>query len=196
MLFCGQFCCGIIIHGPLAHYFFAPPTAALLQHAQEVAVLGLDLHRPHFVLDLAANIRFYSTVFGAPPTVVKDDYAKWMVEDPRVNFAILARGMKAGVDHLGFQVESDAELAVLRKQVGDAEIAARDQVQAACCYAASNKYWTTDPQGIAWETFYSLGEIPVFGVDSKNAGAGTPDVAACCAPRSIPTTGEPARACC
>lgn len=117
--------------------------------------------------DLAANIRFYSTVFGAQPAVVKDDYAKWMLEDPRVNFAISNRGAKAGVDHLGLQVDSDHELASLRAQVAGAEIAALDQEQAACCYAKSNKYWITDPQGIAWETFHSLSEIPVFGADTK-----------------------------
>lgn len=148
--------------------------------------------------DLAANIRFYSAVFGAPPTVVKDDYAKWMVEDPRINFAISARGMKAGIDHLGFQLDSDAALAELRKQVGDAEIAARDQAGAACCYARSNKYWTTDPQGIAWETFHTLGEIPVFGADSQTAGKDFLDSAACCAPRTAtgPSADEPAKACC
>jgi catechol 2,3-dioxygenase-like lactoylglutathione lyase family enzyme len=153
--------------------------------------------------DLAANIRFYSTVFGAPPTVVKDDYAKWMVEDPRINFAISARGMKPGVDHLGIQVESDSELAVLRNQVGDAEIAARDQADAACCYANSNKYWTTDPQGIAWETFHTLGEIPTFGADSKSEKAPIDaekpaESAACCTPRPkvIPVAAQPAKACC
>ena len=134
------------------------------------------------VEDLAANVRFYSSIFGAQPTVLKADYAKWMLEDPRINFAISNRGMKPGVDHLGLQVESDEELGVLRDQVGRAEIAARDQTGAACCYAESNKYWTTDPQGIAWETFHSLSEIPVFGMDSKTAvpGSGT----ACCAPAS------------
>lgn len=148
--------------------------------------------------DLAANIRFYSTVFGAPPSVVKDDYAKWMVEDPRVNFAISARGMKAGVDHLGFQLDSDAELAEMRKQVGDAEIAARDQAGAACCYAASNKYWTTDPQGIAWETFHTLGEIPTFGADSKSVASNRVDTGACCAPgpKAIQPAEQPAKACC
>lgn len=161
------------------------------------------LHVHVAVDDLAANVRFYSTVFGAPPTVIRDDYAKWMVEDPRVNFAISARGMQPGVDHLGIQVESDTELAVLRKQIGDAEIAARDQPDAACCYANSNKYWTTDPQGIAWETFHTLGEIPTFGADSKSEtapiGADKPaENSACCAPRSkvIPIAAQPAKACC
>jgi len=153
--------------------------------------------------DLASSIRFYSTVFGAPPTLVKDDYAKWMVEDPRLNFAISARGMKAGVDHLGIQVDSDEALAALRKQVGDAEIVANDQGDAACCYAKSNKYWTTDPQGVAWETFHTLEEIPVFGADSKTAGDRIAEdtgmeSTACCAPRPkvIPIAGEPAKACC
>lgn len=153
--------------------------------------------------DLASSIRFYSTVFGAPPTLVKDDYAKWMVEDPRLNFAISARGMKAGVDHLGIQVDSDEALAELRKQVADAEIVANDQGHAACCYARSNKYWTTDPQGVAWETFHTLDEIPVFGADSKTAGDRTAEdtsvqSTACCAPRPklIPSAGEPAKACC
>lgn len=147
--------------------------------------------------DLAASIRFYTTVFGASPAVVKDDYAKWMVEDPRINFAISARGLKPGVDHLGIQVDSDAELAALREQVGKAEIAARDQPGASCCYASSNKYWTTDPQGVAWETFHTLGEIPVFGADAKS-GADAADGAPCCAPerKVIPVAAAPAKACC
>ena len=88
--------------------------------------------------DLAANIGFYSGVFGQQPAVVKEHYAKWMLDDPRVNFAISNRGLKAGVDHLGIQVDSDEELAVLRDQVRNADIAARDQPGAACCYANSN----------------------------------------------------------
>jgi catechol 2,3-dioxygenase-like lactoylglutathione lyase family enzyme len=149
----------------------------------------------HIAVDnLAANVRFYSTVFGAPPTVLKDDYAKWMLEDPRVNFAISSRGAKLGVDHLGFQVESDKELAQLRANVRNAEIAARDQPDAACCYAKSDKYWITDPQGIAWETFHTLGDIPVFGGHAENEAGN-----ACCAPaaqtltfvkRSAPTASS------
>jgi lactoylglutathione lyase len=133
------------------------------------------------VAELAPNVRFYSTVFGAPPTVLKDDYAKWMLEDPRVNFAISTRGAVPGLDHLGLQVDSDAELAALRAQVEQADIAALDQPEAACCYAQSNKYWTTDPQGIAWETFHSLASIPTYGDERKEgaeAGAG------CCAPQA------------
>jgi catechol 2,3-dioxygenase-like lactoylglutathione lyase family enzyme len=99
--------------------------------------------------DLNANIRFYSAIFGAPPTVSKPDYAKWMIEEPRLNFAISDRGAKTGLDHLGFQVDSDEELGELRQKVADAEIAALDQPQSECCYARSDKYWITDPQGIA-----------------------------------------------
>jgi catechol 2,3-dioxygenase-like lactoylglutathione lyase family enzyme len=129
--------------------------------------------------DLAANVRFYSTVFGTRPTVEKPDYAKWMLEDPRINFAISQRGGKSGVDHLGFQVDSDAELSALREQVGKAEIAALDQPDATCCYARSDKYWITDPQGIAWETYRTLGEAEIYGAESKPAD----ETNACCSPR-------------
>ena len=115
------------------------------------------------VEDLEANVRFYSTVFGMPPTVLKSDYAKWMVDDPRINFAISNRGLRAGIDHLGVQVESEAELTALREQVSKAQISAFDQPNADCCYARSDKYWTTDPQGVAWETFHTLDSIPVYG---------------------------------
>ena len=149
--------------------------------------------------DLDANIRFYSTVFGAPPTVVKDDYAKWMIDDPRVNFAISRRGAGAGLDHLGLQVESDEELAALRGQVKSAQIAALDQTGAACCYAKSDKYWITDPQGIAWETFHTLDAIPVFGEDNRT-GEPQPADSACCTPAAklsrIPVKAASGDRCC
>ena len=129
--------------------------------------------------DLDANIRFYSTVFGIPPTVEKPDYAKWMLEDPRINFAISKRGAKTGLDHLGFQVDSEEELSALRGQVAEAEIAALDQPDATCCYARSDKYWITDPQGIAWETYRTLGKAEIYGAETTKAG----DAGACCAPR-------------
>ena len=97
--------------------------------------------------DLDASMQFYSTVFGLPPTIVKPDYAKWMVDDLRINFAISKRGSASGVDHLGIQVDSDEELTTLRERVAGARIAAKDQPNAECCYARSDKYWTTDPQG-------------------------------------------------
>jgi catechol 2,3-dioxygenase-like lactoylglutathione lyase family enzyme len=129
--------------------------------------------------DLEANIRFYSSVFGVPPSVRKTDYAKWMVDDPRINFAISQRGARAGVDHLGFQVDSDEELKALREQVAAARIAAVDQPDAECCYARSDKYWITDPQGIAWETYRTLGEAALYGAEAKPAE----DSGACCAAR-------------
>jgi hypothetical protein len=135
--------------------------------------------------DLDANIRFYSTVFGTAPSVRRDDYAKWMIDDPRVNFAISKRGAAPGLDHLGLQVETDEELHALRGQVRQAEIAALDQIGAACCYAKSDKYWITDPQGIAWETFHTLDVIPVFGEDTRTAQPPEAD-ASCCAPSAKP----------
>lgn len=129
--------------------------------------------------DLAKNIAFYSGMFGAAPTVEKQDYAKWMLEDPRINFAISKRGSPAGVDHLGVQVESDEELAEAHERLVAAETGILDQPDAACCYAKSNKHWTVDPQGIAWETFHSLGSIPVYGTDEHQQAT---DPAACCAP--------------
>jgi catechol 2,3-dioxygenase-like lactoylglutathione lyase family enzyme len=145
------------------------------------------------VNDLEASIRFYSTVFGAGPTVKKPDYAKWMIEDPRVNFAISSRSAKTGVDHLGFQVDSDEELSVLREQVRAAEIAALDQPDAQCCYARSDKYWVTDPQGIAWETYRTLGEAEIYGAETRPAEEG-----ACCSPRpqTVTDASEPTSARC
>lgn len=149
--------------------------------------------------DLEANIRFYSTVFGTPPTVSKPDYAKWMVEEPRINFAISNRGAKTGLDHLGFQVDSNEELGELRQKVADAEIAALDQPQSECCYARSDKYWITDPQGIAWETYHTLGEVEVYGVDMPKATKAA-DAAAekgpCCAPKANVANATPERSSC
>ena len=143
--------------------------------------------------DVDANVRFYSTVFGVSPTVHKTDYAKWMIEDPRLNFAISKRGLKPGVDHLGIQVDSGEELTELRDQVGRAQIAALDQENASCCYARSDKYWTTDPQGIAWETFHTLGSIPVYGEDTQRAEA---NATACCAPVGNPSSDKADATCC
>ena len=120
--------------------------------------------------DLNASLRFYSMVFAAPPTVLKSDYAKWMMEDPRVNFAISKRGIKPGIDHLGVQIEEETELASLRQQLAAAEIAALDQPDAECCYARSDKYWITDPQGVAWETFHTLDSIPIYGHTERAEG--------------------------
>jgi extradiol dioxygenase family protein len=157
----------------------------------------LDLKRFHVhvaVADLAASIRFYSTLFGAGPAVVKDDYAKWMLEDPRVNFAISQRGGKPGVDHLGLQTDSDDELEALSTQLQEAELATHVEREIACCYARSNKAWITDPTGIAWETFRTLASVPTFG-DAPAAAA-----ARCCAPqpgvRPIDVEAPKSSACC
>ena len=111
------------------------------------------------------SIQFYSTLFGGSPARVEADYAKWMLEDPRMNFAI-SHCQPVGVNHLGFQVDSDEELRGMYSQLeaADSELIARDRQ--ACCYAKGNKYWVTDPTGIAWETFHTLGSIPMYGTDT------------------------------
>jgi catechol 2,3-dioxygenase-like lactoylglutathione lyase family enzyme len=136
------------------------------------------------VSNLQENIRFYSSIFGADPSVLKDDYAKWMLDDPRINFAISTRGRQPGVNHLGIQAESDAELKALRVGIIEAQAPILEQKEASCCYARSDKYWTTDPQGIAWETFHSLGSVPVYGEDAQLAqqSAAPARSGGCCAP--------------
>ena len=135
--------------------------------------------------DLKDNIRFYSAIFGMQPAVVKDDYAKWMLEDPRINFAISTRGSKAGVNHLGLQVDTADELKDLRVQLIAAQAPLLEQREASCCYAKSDKYWITDPQGIAWETYHTLDSIPVFGSDSTRDAEGQPGKAnTCCVPNT------------
>jgi len=129
------------------------------------------------VTDLAPNIRFYSKLFDAQPSVVKDDYAKWMLDDPRVNFAISTREGRNGLNHLGLQVDSGEALSAIRAQAAAADIAAVEEKGAACCYSNSDKYWIEDPQGIAWEAFHTLGSIPVFGKEPELQASN-----ACCAP--------------
>ncbi len=121
----------------------------------------------HIAVDnLQDNIRFYSALFDTEPSVSKADYAKWMLDDPYINFAISARGAKPGLDHVGIQVDSDEALNEMNQHLTQAGLPAAEQQNAQCCYAASNKYWTVDPQGIAWEAFHSLTTIPVFGQDT------------------------------
>ncbi len=127
------------------------------------------LHVHVVVQNLGESVRFYSTLFAAEPTVIKDDYAKWMLEDPRVNFAISNRGGRPGVDHLGIQVEDDGALSRLDARLRDAGRTVHEQKAARCCYARGDKVWVTDPQGVAWETFATFGEINVFGEDSTPA---------------------------
>ena len=143
------------------------------------------------VSDLSKSIAFYSAMFGAEPTVVKPDYAKWMLEDPRVNFAISTRGQTPGVNHLGFQAEDEAELDAIHANLRNADASITPEKGAHCCYAVSDKYWITDPQGIAWESFHSLDSIPVYGSDQA-ASTG----ASCCGPGSVETGTAQASACC
>jgi catechol 2,3-dioxygenase-like lactoylglutathione lyase family enzyme len=152
------------------------------------------------VEDLQASIAFYSKMFAAEPTRVEGDYAKWMLEDPRINFAISTRGDKLGVDHLGIQTDTEAELAALKAQAEAADMTLLDVGETTCCYARSDKYWVTDPQGIAWEQFHTLGNIPVF---SDQASSGQEQAAAGCAgqaprgkPVGVPVTGAPNASCC
>jgi hypothetical protein len=133
------------------------------------------------VHDLAQSIRFYKALVDAEPTVKKDDYAKWQLEDPRVNFAISKRGAKAGLDHLGIQVDEDAELGQLRSQLAQADVAIMDQKNATCCYAKSDQHWTLDPAGIAWESFHTLEAAPRYGEDTR-VEVKKEAKAACCAP--------------
>lgn len=134
--------------------------------------------------DLAASVAFYSKLFAADPARVEADYAKWMLDDPRVNFAISTRGTKAGVDHLGFQVDDAAELAELAKRAEAADMALLDQGETTCCYARSDKHWVLDPQGIAWEHFHTLDGAPVYG-ESRQASPSA-EATSCCAPSGRP----------
>jgi lactoylglutathione lyase len=137
------------------------------------------------VADLAQSIRFYSAMFASPPTVHQADYAKWMIEDPRLNFAISSRGQPEGVNHLGVQVDTSSELRGMRAQLeaADAQLIREDDQP--CCYARSDKYWVTDPAGIAWETFHTLTSIPVYGENTpllNDASSVVADARACCVP--------------
>jgi catechol 2,3-dioxygenase-like lactoylglutathione lyase family enzyme len=130
------------------------------------------------VADLQASIAFYSKMFAAEPTRVEGDYAKWMLDDPRINFAISTRGGKPGVDHLGFQTDSAEELAEMKARAQAADLTLLDEGETSCCYARSEKHWVTDPQGIAWEHFHTLGNIPVF---SEAKASDAAKASACCA---------------
>ena len=153
------------------------------------------LHVHVAVEDLAASIRFYSAMFAAEPTVCKADYAKWMLDDPRVNFAISARGAEAGLNHLGIQVESASELAEMNARLKNLETDVVEEMGAACCYAKSDKYWATDPQGIAWETYHTLDSVPVFG-GQEASGCCVPEPAVAKVSSCIPVKGKPASSGC
>jgi extradiol dioxygenase family protein len=147
------------------------------------------------VQDLEESVRFYSMLFAAQPAVRQTDYAKWMLEDPRINFAISTDRQPVGVNHLGFQLDSDAELRGMQAQLQAADSKLIQENEQPCCYARSDKYWVTDPTGIAWETFHTLGSIPVYGEDtpvfnhgSSTVPTGHAESKACCVPK---VSGEP-----
>ena len=163
----------------------------------------VHLHVDH----LESSVAFNSRLFSAPPTRLEADYAKWMLDDPRVNFAISARGAKAGLDHLGFQVDSAEELATLKASTDHARLAKQDDGETTCCYARSEKHWITDPQGIAWEHFHTLADIPVFNEapaseDSACCAPSAVEADACCAPVRVvlparrASQGTPPSSCC
>lgn len=135
------------------------------------------MHLHVSVENLAQSITFYNSLFGASPSVEKPDYAKWMLDDPLVNFAISKRGAKIGIDHIGIQVDNDAELAELKLRLDNAEMTVLSQEGEACCYAKSDKHWVQDPSGIAWETYHSMESIPTFNESTPIQAA-----SACCAP--------------
>jgi len=138
--------------------------------------------------DLSRSIGFYSALFDAQPAVVKPDYAKWMLDDPRVNFAISTRGRKSGLDHLGIQVENKTELHEVYARLRKAGGTVIEQGETACCYAKSEKSWIDDPAGIAWETFHTTGENTDYGDGTGERQARVAHAQACCVPQGAPET--------
>lgn len=128
------------------------------------------------VARLDDSIRFYTTLFGAEPSVTKADYAKWMLDDPRVNFAISQREREPGVDHLGLQAEDESELAAIGKRLQAADAVALAEKATTCCYARSDKFWAEDPQGVRWESFHTHGEATTYTSAPNETGA------TCCGP--------------
>jgi catechol 2,3-dioxygenase-like lactoylglutathione lyase family enzyme len=156
------------------------------------------LHVHVSVDDLAQSIRFYSTLFAAEPTVVKDDYAKWMLDDPRVNFAISKLcAQKAGISHLGIQVEDETELAEVYDRLTRAERPIVEAKATTCCYAKSDKQWIADPQGVPWEAFYTYGAAEVYGEGSLAKLKEAEERAGCCSePSSARIASERGAAVC
>ena len=139
--------------------------------------------------DLAQSVRFYSTLFATETTVLKPDYAKWMLEDPRVNFSIsTASGRRSGISHLGIQAEDEGELAEIYGRLAEAERPVVEEKATTCCYARSHKQWIADPQGVEWETFYTYGESTVYGTSGADVrtGALSDGIATCgCGPSEL-----------
>jgi predicted enzyme related to lactoylglutathione lyase len=173
------------------------------QAQQSDSMKGCAMKRLHVhvsVEDIPHSIGFYSALFAAQPSVVKSDYAKWMLDDPRVNFAISTRGRQPGLDHLGIQVENVDELHEVYGRMREAGGNIIEQGQAVCCYAKSEKSWIDDPAGIAWETFHTTGESTVYGdgTGENRARIAHEKIAdmkegACCVPQQV---AKPTSACC
>ena len=132
------------------------------------------------VADLESCVSFYSQLFGAEPAILKADYAKWLLEDPRINFAISTNATETGIDHLGFQVESDDELSAIVSRLTKAEVFVTKQENASCCYARGNKAWVTDPNGVSWETFYTFDDSVTYGNVLRPQPATTSAESSCC----------------
>ncbi|MDF1643196.1 MAG: ArsI/CadI family heavy metal resistance metalloenzyme [Pseudomonadales bacterium] len=130
------------------------------------------------VENLNQSIIFYSALFGAQPVKTKTDYAKWMLDDPQVNFAISTRAGKEGVDHLGLQVDEESELQELRERLKGADMSVFDEGETVCCYARSDKSWVEDPSGIPWEAYKTMEDVQLFSASTESE-AGT-----CCAPET------------
>jgi catechol 2,3-dioxygenase-like lactoylglutathione lyase family enzyme len=146
------------------------------------------------VEDIAKAVDFYSALFSVQPDVLKDDYAKWMLDDPRVNFAISSRGGQPGLDHLGIQVDDQGELQDVYARLRNAGSAVIEQGATTCCYAKSEKSWIDDPAGISWETFLTSGESTNYG-DSFDRDARIAHQKACCAPQPV-SPAKAVSACC
>lgn len=158
------------------------------------------LHVHVAVENLEESVKFYSTMFGAQPVKVKPDYAKWLLDDPRVNFAISARGRAPGVDHMGIQVDDDTELAEVRERLKKADIKTFDEGETTCCYAKADKTWVVDPGGVAWEAYKAMGDVEFYGREQKLEAKS--EEGACCAPspekprKSLSESVSAAKKCC
>jgi catechol 2,3-dioxygenase-like lactoylglutathione lyase family enzyme len=148
------------------------------------------LHVHVSVRDLDASVRFYSSLFATEPVVRKPDYAKWLLDDPLVNFAISARGSPAGIEHLGIQVADKAELQEVYERLERADRPVLEEGETVCCYAKSEKSWIEDPQGVRWETFLTTGESTVYGSEAPGSAA------ACCVPLEAVAQNERTATCC
>ena len=147
------------------------------------------------VEDIPSAIGFYSALFAVQPTLIKPDYAKWMLEDPRINFATSTRGRQPGLDHLGIQVESAEELQQVYGRLRESGGNIVEQGQTACCYAKSEKSWIDDPAGIAWETFFTTAENTHYGDGTGEHEARVAHEKPCCTPQAA-SESVPSQACC